>query len=512
MRTGDTPVRAKAVELERLAEILREHRERGETVAQCHGVFDLLHVGHLRHFQRARERADVLVVTVTPDRFVNKGPGRPAFNEALRCETLAALDCVDYVAINRWPTATEAIRLLRPRFYVKGSEYRKATDDVTGKISEEQEAVESVGGELMFTDDLVFSSSTLLNTHLTPFPDEVRTFLEDFRSQFSFRDVLGWFDRVSRSHVLLVGETILDEYHYCQTIGKSGKEPILAARYTHAEKHAGGVLAIANHLAAFCRKVTLVTQLGEQDSQEEFVRASLHPAVEAHCLKVKDAPTIVKRRFVESYPFQKLFEIYVMNDEPGEEAQADLLEALRPRLEDADVVVAADYGHGMLEGEAVELLSRESPFLCLNTQKNAGNHGFNTVSKYPRADFVSISEGELRLDARRKSAPIEGLVDAVARRMHCRSLIVTRGQSGCLCFSPTERPANVPALTSSVTDRVGAGDAVFAVTSLLSHVGAPLPIVGLCGNSAGAQAVATVGNRSALDRVALLKHVQHLLK
>jgi bifunctional ADP-heptose synthase (sugar kinase/adenylyltransferase) len=419
---------------------------------------------------------------------------------------------VDYVALNRWPAATEAIRLLRPSFYVKGAEYKNADDDVTGKITEEQQAVESVGGELVFTDDIVFSSSSLLNAHLAPFSDEVRTFLADFGSRFSVRDVMGWFDRVSRAHVLLVGETILDEYHYCQTIGKSGKEPILAARYTHAEKHGGGVLAIANHLAAFCGKVTLVTQLGDLDAQEEFVRKSLHPAVEARFLRVKDAPTIVKRRFVETYPFQKLFEIYVMNDEQDADTQAALAKELRSLVKGADVVIAADYGHGMLEGESVELLSRESPFLCLNTQKNAGNHGFNTVSKYPRADFVSISEGELRLDARRKSAPIEGLVGALARRMSCRSLIVTRGQSGCLCFNPAEGAVTVPALTTTVTDRVGAGDAVFAVTSLLAQAGAPLPVVGLIGNAAGAQAVATVGNRTALDRVALLKHVQHLLK
>jgi rfaE bifunctional protein kinase chain/domain len=481
-------------------------------VAQCHGVFDLLHVGHLRHFARAREHADILVVTVTPDRFVNKGPGRPVFNEGLRGEALAALACVDYVAINRWSTATEAIRLLRPDLYVKGAEYKEADDDLTGKITEERETVESVGGRILFTDDLVFSSSALLNNYVSPFPEQVQVFLQEFRSRYSFEDVMGWFAKISAARVLLVGETILDEYHYCQTMGKSGKEPILAARFSHAEKHAGGVLAIANHLAAFCGSVTLVTQLGDQDPQEEFVRASLHPSVKAHLLRVKDAPTIVKRRFVETYPFQKLFEIYVMNDEQDAESQAALLAELRAVLPRTDVVVAADYGHGMLEGDVVDLLSREVAFLSLNTQKNAGNHGFNTVSKYSHADFVSISEGELRLDARRKTAPIEGLLQELARRIGCRSLIVTRGQSGCLCYSPQGGGVSVPALTSSITDRVGAGDAVFAVTSLLAHVGAPLAVIGLAGNAAGAQAVATVGNRAALDRVAMLKHIQHLLK
>jgi rfaE bifunctional protein nucleotidyltransferase chain/domain len=501
----------KLLQLEDLARRLAEHRARGQKVAQCHGVFDLLHVGHLRHFKQARARADLLVITVTPDRFVNKGPGRPVFNEDLRLETLASLEMVDYVALNRWPTATEAILMLRPTFYVKGAEYRDAASDVTGKISEEQGAVESVGGQLLLTDDIVFSSSSMLNSYFSPFPRELTEFLANFRRDYSMGDVLAWLDRIAATRVLLVGETIIDEYHYCQTIGKSGKEPILAAQFVSAERQAGGVLAIANHLAAFCREVTLVTQLGDQDSQEDFVRSSLDPKVSARFTRVQGAPTIVKRRFVEMYPFQKLFEVYFMEDEQDAAAHAALAETLEPLLPAADLVVAADYGHGMLEGGIVDMLSAKAAFLAVNTQKNAGNHGFNTVSKYPRADFVSISEAELRLDARSRTAPLGGLVDALARRVRSRAMIVTRGGSGALCHCD-KGSVNVPALTATIKDRVGAGDAVFALTALLAHAGAPLPILGLVGNAAGAQAVGTVGNRTSLDRVSLVKHLQHLLK
>ena len=89
-----------------------------------------------------------MVVTVTKDEYVNKGPGRPIFNQMLRAESIAALACVDYVAINDWPTAVETIRLLRPNFYIKGSDYTQKEDDVTGKIYEEERAVKAVGGVL----------------------------------------------------------------------------------------------------------------------------------------------------------------------------------------------------------------------------------------------------------------------------------------------------------------------------------------------------------------------------
>src|SRR3990167_10271529 len=105
-------------------------------IVQCHGVFDLLHIGHIKHFQAAKRQGDILVVTITPDRFVNKGPNRPRFTERLRAEAIAALDCVDYVIINSWPTAVEAIQFIKPHVYAKGDEYKNNDNDITGKIDE----------------------------------------------------------------------------------------------------------------------------------------------------------------------------------------------------------------------------------------------------------------------------------------------------------------------------------------------------------------------------------------
>ena len=90
----------KLQDLRELSRVLESARAQGKRVVHCHGVFDLLHVGHIRHFEKAKEMGDVLVVTTTPDKYVNKGPGRPAFNEKHRMEAIAALDVVDYVAIN----------------------------------------------------------------------------------------------------------------------------------------------------------------------------------------------------------------------------------------------------------------------------------------------------------------------------------------------------------------------------------------------------------------------------
>jgi rfaE bifunctional protein nucleotidyltransferase chain/domain len=150
--------------LEELAERVRVLKSQGKRIVHCHGCFDLMHIGHIKYFQAAKEMGDVLVVTVSPDVYVDKGPGRPVFDETLRAESIAALECVDYVAVNKWPTAEDTLRLLRPHIYVKGQEFEKL-EDKTGKIQKEYEVVKEIGAEVRFTHQIVFSSTTLINKY-----------------------------------------------------------------------------------------------------------------------------------------------------------------------------------------------------------------------------------------------------------------------------------------------------------------------------------------------------------
>lgn len=139
-------------------------KERGKKIVHCHGCFDLMHPGHIKYLEAAKRMGDILVVTLSPDRYVDKGPGRPVFSEQLRAECLAALECVDYVAINEYPTAEETLRLLRPHYYVKGQEF-EGLEDKTGKIQREYQVLQEIGGEMRFTQEIVFSSTQLLNKY-----------------------------------------------------------------------------------------------------------------------------------------------------------------------------------------------------------------------------------------------------------------------------------------------------------------------------------------------------------
>ncbi|MFZ2066943.1 MAG: adenylyltransferase/cytidyltransferase family protein, partial [Xanthobacteraceae bacterium] len=154
--------REKVRTLDEVGAICEQSRSAGRTVVQAHGTFDLLHLGHVRHLEAARKLGDVLIVTVTADRFVNKGPGRPVFNAELRAEMLATLEYVDWVAVNDAPDAVSAIERIRPSIYIKGQDYQNPEGDITGKITLERDAVEAHGGRIHFTDEVMFSSTELI--------------------------------------------------------------------------------------------------------------------------------------------------------------------------------------------------------------------------------------------------------------------------------------------------------------------------------------------------------------
>lgn len=152
----------KIFDLKVLAEKIEKLKSDGAKIVHCHGCFDLMHPGHIKYFQAARKMGDILVVTLTQDKDVDKGPDRPVFNQNLRAESIAALECVDYVAINKWSTAEETLKLLKPNIYVKGQEFEKF-EDKTGKIQKELVVINEIGAEIRFTHEIVFSSTELLN-------------------------------------------------------------------------------------------------------------------------------------------------------------------------------------------------------------------------------------------------------------------------------------------------------------------------------------------------------------
>jgi rfaE bifunctional protein nucleotidyltransferase chain/domain len=503
----------KLLDLSEMAERSRQLRALGKRVVLCHGTFDLMHTGHIRYLQRAKQEGDVLLVTVTGDDYVNKGPGRPVFLEQLRAENLAALACVDFVAINHAVTAVEALHEIRPSIYAKGGEYRSHCDDVTGNIGREQEAVEIHGGYIFYTDEITFSSSNLLNEHFNVFPPETQEFLRDFRGRWSDKEIQNQIASLSGLKVAVIGDAIIDQYHYAEPLGQTGKGNVFAVRYDSEEQFAGGAIAVANHIAGFVDSVTLVTGLGTVDSHEQYIRDKLLPNVDPAFFYFMDAPTVTKRRFVDA-DMAKLFEVYFFREDPIlAETESSVCQWLDTHLGSYDVVVVPDFGNGFITPDMISVLDAKAKFLAVNTQINSGNRGYHVINRYPRADFVSLNEPELRMAAHNRHDSIESVSEHVGDRVRANQLAVTRGTKGVMMFDRESGVFyTVPALSTKVVDRIGAGDAFLSLASICLGRGLAPEVAAFVGSAAAAIDVQIVCNREAIAPVILNKYITTLLK
>ena len=499
--------------LNSLAKIISDFKKKGKKIVQCHGVFDLIHLGHIRHFNLAKKEGDVLVVTITRDKYVKRGPGRPIFNEHLRAETLASLAITDYVCIIDSPTATESIGALKPDIYAKGVDYKEKEKDITGKIYEEEDAIKTIGGRLVFTDGITFSSSKLISDHLDVYPPRTLKYLKAISKRYPIDLITDKLHSLKTLKALVIGDSIIDQYHYCLPMGKSSKEHLVANRYIKEESFAGGTLATANNVANLCGKVDLLTALGREESFKDFIKSKLNPNINPLFFYRPEENTIIKRRFVAEGTNRKLFEIcYMKGDDIQKQEEAKILHRLKQTIKDYDLVIISDFGHGLLTKPIIKLICQKAKYLALNVQTNSANIGFNLVTKYPRANCVCIDEMELRFATHDRFNDLRTHAKKIYEKLKCEHIITTRGSHGSLCYSKSGGFHETPAFSYRVIDAIGAGDAFFAFVAPCFAKDLPQDLVSFIGNAIGSLAVQIVCNREPVKFADLIKFITRLLK
>lgn len=510
----ENSISAKIKTFAEIAEILEKMQKQGLKVVQCHGVFDLLHPGHIRHFREAKQQGDKLIVTLTPDRFVNKGPNRPAFTESLRLESIAALSDVDYVVLNDAPDAISAIHKIRPNVYVKGMEYANHKADVTGKIGLETKAVEDVGGSIYYTDDIVFSSSNLINRHIDVIPPKVKEFIDTIKKTENEKSLIQLVDSLHDLKVLIIGDAIIDEYQYVEPMGQSGKGTHMCAKTLDKDVFLGGSLIIANHVAQFSNHVTLLTAIGQQCPFASFITKNIDPKVQMDFVKIPGTTTLIKKRYVlkDGTTLSKLFETYSGYEDSLNASQTHhIIQHIEKLGNLYDLIIVCDFGNGFTNSSIINAIGNTSTFLAINTQTNSGNRGYNVITNYPRADFISLNEPELRLAANNKTGSLDGIASDICQFMHSSAISVTRGIKGVLCLSDNET-VEIPAFATTSVDRIGAGDSYLSLASLCFAKKAPIAVSGFIGSLAAAMSVQMIGNAEPINKGSLCKFITRIMK
>ena len=482
-------------------------------IVLCHGVFDLLHIGHIKYLNKAKTFGNFLIVSITSDEFVNKGPKRPIFNENYRAEALASLQCVDAVFINRSSSAVNIIKKIKPGIYCKGSDYRNFNDDITGKIILEKNAVEQFKGKLIFTNEITFSSSKIINTFDNILNDEQREFIFNLKKNNKIDFVKKYLEKIQNLKIVVIGETIIDQYVFLETLGKSGKDPYLASKRIYQNDYLGGAAAIVKNMSSFCNNISFITYLGEDKNYKNFVDKNLPNNIKKKFFYKKNSPTVLKRRFIDSTSKQKLFGVYDINVSDLDINNERIFLKLISNLKKYDLIVISDYGHGLITNKIAKKLNKIKSCKILNAQVNASNIGYHSLKKYTNADLLLINENELRHELRDKLTNIENLSLKFINNSNFKTIIVTSGNKGSLIVSKkNNKIIKCPAFANQIVDKVGAGDMMLSVVSPLFKACLPNDILIFLGNLAGAISVGSISNSKSLDKNNLIKTFETFLK
>ena len=317
------------------------------------------------------------------------------------------------------------------------------------------------------------------------------------------KDILEKFKGIK---TIIIGDTIIDEYHFTIPKGRATKDPILSVEYVNHETYAGGILAVANHVSNFVDDVMCVTFLGDREDKKEFVMSSMNGNVRLKFFVKENSPTITKKRYLDSLRNEKLFKVEYINDTPiSGESESEFIRFLEQEVPKYDLVMVVDFGHGIITENVITVLEAKSRYLAVNAQSNSSNLGFNYVTRYHRPAFVTMDTYELRYAVADKFSEIPILMNKLHERAGFGKFLVTMSKKGSVYFNKNAITFS-PAFVTRPQDTVGAGDAVFSITALLAYMGID-DIIPFVANCVGGIAVSYLGNKESVDKQKLLEFI-----
>lgn len=483
--------------------VLREHaRAQGRRVVHCHGCFDIVHPGHVRHLRFARAQGDILLVTITADGQIAKGDGRPLIPQELRAENLAELDCVDWVFIDEHPTAERLLEFVQPDFYIKGAEYEFNDDP---RFERERSTVERHGGRVVFSSgDVVFSSTALIAAMehaIDPYHKRLTELTQDDRLGLSTLSAI--LAKTRDQRVVVVGETIRDTYVLCDQPDVAGEGPMLSLRPIERRTYEGGAAIVARHAAALGAQVTLVTAM-PKDASSERVRCCLRGEGVELCELPIRTPLPEKTRYLVGP--QKLFKVDEVVPMGLDSAQRDRLIALAVEAagDGVDAAIITDFGLGLLTAPLTKRLCEAlRPLAGVLAGDVSGRKA--SLRTMRNMDLLCPSERELRETIGDFDIGLPAATWRLMQSTKARNVIVTLASEGLIAFEPSDdanatgwarrlRSSHIPSLAPIAVDPLGCGDALLATSALALGSGADLLQASFLGAVSASQEAQQLGN------------------
>jgi cytidyltransferase-like protein len=432
----------------------------------CHGVFDVVHPGHVRHLLYAKSKADILVASITADKHITKGADRPHVPQDLRAVNLAAFELVDYVIIDKNDTPIENLKIIQPDMFAKGFEYNAKA--ISPKTVEEQTTMESFGGQVIFTPgDIVYSSSALINLAPPSVKLEKLQILME-RAGVTFDDLRAVLDQMVGKRVHVVGDTIVDTYTHCAMIGGQTKTPTMSVLHERRVDYVGGAGIIAKHLIAAGAKVTFSTVLGEDDLKDFVLQDLNEVGVDVRAVIDNTRPTVNKNAIVVGG--YRLLKIDTLDNRSISDA---VLSTMTTTVKEtsADAVVYADFRHGIFNRRTIPEFIAAIPKDTYRVADSQVASRWGNITEFKGFDLITPNEREARFALGDQDSGIRPLASNLYDAAACKFLILKLGERGVLACRDTNHESLdsffvIDSFVDNLVDAVGAGDALLSYATL----------------------------------------------
>ncbi len=457
----------------------------------CHGNFDVVHPGHIRHLLYAKSKADILIVSITADRFIKKGVYRPHIPQNLRALNLAALEVVDYVTIDEKPKPGWLLKKIKPEFFAKGYEYN--ADKLHEDSAAEMKIVNSYGGEMIFTPgDIIYSSTNLINEKL-PNIDKEKTLSVMQENGIKFNTLKKKLNKFKNKKIHVIGDTIIDVYTRASVIGGQIKTPTLSVLHQKADVYIGGAAIVAQHLKAAGAKVTFTTILGNDEYKSFVIKKFREKKIKINPIILSTRPTTSKNAIIAEG--HRILKIDKVDNQPVNREVIDKISKYI-QVNKSDCVVLSDFRHGIFHKGSVNKICKSISNKCLKVADSQVASRWGNITDFKRFDIIFPNEREARFCLADQDSSISSLCRRLLKDSKCKNLILKLGEKGLFGVKGNNAKYSfaLPSYTTSLKDPVGAGDSLLAYTTLSFLTGSKLAEAALLGSLAAGIACEHDGN------------------
>jgi len=426
----------------------------------CHGVFDLVHPGHIRHFAHCKDKADILIVSLTKDKFIKKGAFRPLVPEKLRAFNLSAIELVDYVIIDQNKNPDELIKKIKPNFFAKGMEYADLRNPLTVK---EKKIVESYGGKMVFSPgDFVLSSTKIINQNKPNLKTEKLRLLMDAEN-IDFLKLKKILISIKNLKIHVIGDTIVDTNHYCEVIGGLHKTPTLSIAKKNSINFLGGAAIVASHFKSFSKNVTLTTLISN-DQIGKFAKKKLkEKKINLNCYFEENRPTTNKNSYlVNNHKLLKVDELN--NTSISDQTLEKLVKSLKKKR--YDIFVFSDFRHGMLNNLTINKILKSIPKNSFKVADSQVASRWGNISDFKNFELLTPTEREARYSLFEQDTPLRNLLSNLVKKAKAKNIILKLGEKGLISMSKSKSDyVALDPFVDNLIDSNGAGDALLAYSA-----------------------------------------------